>query len=429
MSTIDWLDKLFQVSSVFGRTGAVVAALGDYAASLISYDNTSSPLSATTVQEAIDELAGGGSTESEISVAPAGSNDNYSPTGWQDATHVVFTGTATITGLAAPTANKPRVKRISTTGTTAITIDASSTASTATNRVLIPTASSTTATDYTITTFDVCYLFYSSTTQRWHLFATARPDRDTTTQIGIGGTTHNLTAAVTATNWYFTAGAGGPYVITGIVAPTGKTRSAPRLSRFDIETTLSHQSASSTAGNRFFIHGGADVVIPAGGLAVFQYDTFNTRWSVLPVGTSTAMAFGATRLANSATAPTANQVLVRNSSNEIAGLNPGLVMARLPSSNSSTTARGFTTNRRETWTGSTTPSFTFSNVAPIDGATETIYFPSTLGLTTFTLSSDLDPTGTVAYAFDGGASNYLLTMQYTVHASGGTITSSLRKVR
>ena len=44
------------VSSVFGRTGAVVAASSDYDANQVDYDNTSSGMSATEVQAAIDEL-------------------------------------------------------------------------------------------------------------------------------------------------------------------------------------------------------------------------------------------------------------------------------------------------------------------------------------------------------------------------------------
>jgi hypothetical protein len=45
------------VSSVFGRDGAVVATAGDYDADQVDYDNATSGLSATDVQEAIDEIA------------------------------------------------------------------------------------------------------------------------------------------------------------------------------------------------------------------------------------------------------------------------------------------------------------------------------------------------------------------------------------
>ena len=46
----------FPVTSVFGRTGAVVATSGDYTAAQVSYDNSSSGLLATEVQAAIDEV-------------------------------------------------------------------------------------------------------------------------------------------------------------------------------------------------------------------------------------------------------------------------------------------------------------------------------------------------------------------------------------
>lgn len=45
------------VTSVFGRDGVVVAAASDYDADQIDYDNSTSGLAATEVQEAIDELA------------------------------------------------------------------------------------------------------------------------------------------------------------------------------------------------------------------------------------------------------------------------------------------------------------------------------------------------------------------------------------
>lgn len=44
------------VSSVFGRTGAVTAQSGDYDALQVDYDNSTSGLTATNVQDAIDEL-------------------------------------------------------------------------------------------------------------------------------------------------------------------------------------------------------------------------------------------------------------------------------------------------------------------------------------------------------------------------------------
>ena len=45
------------VTSVFNRTGAVAATSGDYDADQVDYDNTTSGLTATDVQAAIDEIA------------------------------------------------------------------------------------------------------------------------------------------------------------------------------------------------------------------------------------------------------------------------------------------------------------------------------------------------------------------------------------
>ena len=51
-------DTTDAVSSVFGRTGTVVAAASDYDADQIDYDNATSSLTATDVQAAIDEVEG-----------------------------------------------------------------------------------------------------------------------------------------------------------------------------------------------------------------------------------------------------------------------------------------------------------------------------------------------------------------------------------
>lgn len=58
-SGTEWqkIDNSDQVSSVFGRIGAVVAQSGDYDALQVDYDNITSGLIATNVQDAIDELA------------------------------------------------------------------------------------------------------------------------------------------------------------------------------------------------------------------------------------------------------------------------------------------------------------------------------------------------------------------------------------
>jgi hypothetical protein len=52
------VDNTDQVTSVFGRTGVVTAQASDYDADQVDYDNTTSGLTATDVQAAIDEVEG-----------------------------------------------------------------------------------------------------------------------------------------------------------------------------------------------------------------------------------------------------------------------------------------------------------------------------------------------------------------------------------
>ena len=61
------------VDSVFGRTGAITAVVGDYTATQISYSNTTSGLTATSTQAAIDEVEGRVDVLESTSSAPVDS--------------------------------------------------------------------------------------------------------------------------------------------------------------------------------------------------------------------------------------------------------------------------------------------------------------------------------------------------------------------
>jgi hypothetical protein len=320
MSTIDWLDKLFQVTSVHGRTGEVVGELGDYAANLITYNPTGSGLTADNVQDAIDELVDSASaqTYSEVSdTALSGTYNALSITGFNDASSVrlqaAAASTATINGILAP-----------------------------------PTE--------------------------------------------VNGLIKLLCL---------------PY------AP-GRT------------TILTHNSGSASAGNKIMVAGSSSISTDA----AVSSDTYvlltreNGNWLATRLG-NRALTFGTTNVLLTGVAPSNEQVLTY-SGGFVSGTAPGSIMARMTASNSSTTALTFSANQRLIWNGSTTPSFTYSSGSAIDGATITIFFPASLGLTSFTLSSDLDPTGTVAYAFDSGSAAYRFTAQYL--ADGPSIVCSLRKV-
>lgn len=91
------------VTSIFGRTGAVVATAGDYTATQVTYSNATSGLTATDTQAAIDEVEGRLDT-AEITIGNLatdiadGSFDPGSPTS-------VWTGPATSTDPATWTDN------------------------------------------------------------------------------------------------------------------------------------------------------------------------------------------------------------------------------------------------------------------------------------------------------------------------------------
>jgi len=142
-------------------------------------------------------------------------------------------------------------------------------------------------------------------------------------------------------------------------------------------------------------------------------------------GAATGLTFNVTTRNTSATVPTTNQLIVNNGSNVLAGITPGDVMARLTASNSSLAALVFTASARLTWNGSATPTFTVVTTSAIDGATRTIYFPAA-SLTSIAFDADLDPTGTLAYAFDDAAAAYELSVTWRVQ---GYVVSSFKKIQ
>ena len=65
-----------EVNSVFGRAGIILASSGDYSADQVDYDNTTSGLSATDVEGAIDELS------SSVDVLQADNANNQTGTSY-----------------------------------------------------------------------------------------------------------------------------------------------------------------------------------------------------------------------------------------------------------------------------------------------------------------------------------------------------------
>jgi hypothetical protein len=221
----------------------------------------------------------------------------------------------------------------------------------------------------------------------------------------------------------------GTATINGILAPPVEVNGLQKLVRLPygtFTTTLVHNSGSAAAGDKIITATGGYINNqgPGNSDVYVLLTRAGGNWFATRLGTR-ALSFGVSTRNLSATAPTAFQVLTSDGS-DINGVSPGTIMARMTASNSSTAALVFSSNQRLIWNGSTTPSFTANLSGAADGATVTIFFPASLGLTTFTLSSDLDPTGTVAYAFDSGSAAYRLTAQYL--ADGPSIVCSLRKV-
>ena len=88
---LDGIGAGANVTSVYGRTGVVVAATSDYDAIQVDYDNTASGLTATEVQAAVDELAAAAdfvsgskvftsvaseATDEDVTIAPGLSSDD-----------------------------------------------------------------------------------------------------------------------------------------------------------------------------------------------------------------------------------------------------------------------------------------------------------------------------------------------------------------
>lgn len=146
--------------------------------------------------------------------------------------------------------------------------------------------------------------------------------------------------------------------------------------------------------------------------------------SSLTVGSSQGLFFAANR-ATSASNPNAHDLIFHNASNQIAGIAPGDVMSRRTASNSSAAALTFTANALRTWNGSATPSFTVDSTGAVDGATIIIYFPAS-SITSITFDTDFDPTGTLAYAFDSASAAYELVVQWRAQ---GYVVASFRKVQ
>jgi hypothetical protein len=116
----------------------------------------------------------------------------------------------------------------------------------------------------------------------------------------VGGTTISPAAITGTNNNYAPAGLStatvirqdlsGPATITGLDA-TAAGGGSRRVTIFNINATIANQlilaneNASSTAGNRFAMPGGADFPLPPNSSVSFEYDPTSSRWR--PIGMAT----------------------------------------------------------------------------------------------------------------------------------------------
>lgn len=90
---------------------------------------------------------------------------------------------------------------------------------------------------------------------------------------GLGANQNNLAVSTTVGQFATGSGGGGPYNITGLASTSGNGRILVISVRADMTTgvVLVHNSGLSTAGNRFFNHGAANVTILPGEARLYVY--------------------------------------------------------------------------------------------------------------------------------------------------------------
>lgn len=334
---------------------------------------------------------GGGFTESEVTDTVSTTLDNYNPTGWADCTSLVLTGTGTINGFAAPGAGKPFFRRVIVVdASSVVTIAHQAASSSSANRVECPnTFDSSLNYDVVMTRGSSAWLAYNTAKARWQVITLSGRDRYQSVPMFLSGTAVLGNGSwLGSDNVTLAAGGPGPYILQGLVAPmlNSGARGTVKLVRFAIAVTIRHEDGTvGTATSRINITTGADWAAASGDFALLSYDLSLGRWVMHPLKTSATPIPGTT----------------------------------------STTARTFAANTTSVWNGSATPTITHTAGSAVNGVEEVIQFPAST-LTTLTLSSDLDPTGTVTYTFDDALASYLLHMKYI--GAGPCIVSTLRKV-
>lgn len=234
----------------------------------------------------LDALIGAGS----INVTVGANQDNYSPSGWQDAVRVHFTGFAgspVVTGFAAPQAGKPAVKFFTSdaTGTLLLAYD---TTSTAANRIRFGRQVAGQSLYASIKAGDCGVLVYSPAAQRWFAFvAPAQRTRTATAKTITGGGATNHNVALTedelnsdAISLTTTTGAA---TVTGFLMPTNPHyKSGLKLLLIGSAITFNSGDSGSDAGNRLTVTGGNWAAVN-GDIALLHEAASGTGWVLHPL--------------------------------------------------------------------------------------------------------------------------------------------------
>lgn len=225
-----------------------------------------------------------------ISVNVPSNQDNYSPTGWQDAIRVHFTGFAsdrTVTGFVAPSAGKPTVKFFTSdaAGTLLLSYDATSTAA---NRIRFGRQVAGQSIYASVKTGDCGVLIYSPAAQRWYAFvAPAQRTRATAVKAVTGGgaTNHNVafTADELQSDTISLVTTTGVATVTGFEKPANPHyKSGVKLLLIGSSITFNASDAGSLADNRLTITGGTWAATN-GDMALLHEGAAGAGWVLYPL--------------------------------------------------------------------------------------------------------------------------------------------------
>lgn len=204
--------------------------------------------------------------------------DDWEPTGITTANFVRIGTSAdvTLTGLSAGQSAGRLIVFANTSSSNTVTLSDGDAASTAANRFACPEDA-----PFVMPPAGLAVLLYDGTTANWRVFGENRiVVQNEPSSIAIGASQNNYEPAGIAFESQLRLAPSGAYSLTGLASQTaGRIITIRNVGTNTL--TLTHDDASSTAGNRFYCPGSANVVIPVYGSSIVQYDGTLSRWFVI----------------------------------------------------------------------------------------------------------------------------------------------------